>query len=81
VISEYVGVGEVAEYLSRQDESERLENKESRLKDFGEMGKWIDIDYEVNQALEFCTDLLNARLLVSGFHTHKGQWRYRHGKR
>lgn len=75
VISEYQGGGAFGALFAELDEYDRDQARAKRRAERREMTRWMACDQEVNRVLDLCTDLASAALLVSGFHTHKGQWR------
>ena len=81
MISEYKGAGELAMLLAEMDEFYREQQREKRLAERRELARWLLLDREINQALDLCSELECAALLLAGFHTHKGQWRRDRGRR
>ena len=81
VISEYVGSGPAAEKIAKEDELIQRKRKEEQQAWVSRQAEIIAVD-DALDALEIITrTLINAQLLLAGFHTHKGQWRRRrHGK-
>ena len=71
VISEYVGAGELAEACAALDTLEREVRRAARERRRADRA----LDAQVGQACDFIRALTCAALLVSGYHTHKGQWR------
>jgi hypothetical protein len=81
VISEYVGSGWLADLTAAADEQERDEREAERRAWNKTKAEILSADHEVNQTMDTCHTLAKAILLVSGFHTHKGQWRRKRGRR
>ena len=71
VISEYVGAGELAEACAALDALEREVRRAARERRQAERA----LDAQVGQACDLIRALTCAALLVTGHHTHKGQWR------
>jgi len=67
--------------LAEMDGLNREQQLEKRQAERLELARWLLLDREVNQALDLCTELERAALLLAGFHTHKGQWRHNCGRR
>ena len=77
VVSDYVGRGIQADCVAHLDQQER-ENKQAQWKAYHlEIVKLLAIDKETKNQYEFINALAVAALLISGYHTHKGQWRRR----
>lgn len=75
VVSEYIGTGEVAKLIHILDESDREEarmeqNKWKKMKEENQ-----EVDMEIRKLNQTIRTLVMATLLVSGYHSHKGQWR------
>lgn len=75
VISEYMGVGPLAELQAEQDQAERLE-RQGRMR----QQKKRRLEFkEAEQAADRAGNLINmitqAAYLVTGHYTHKRQWR------
>ena len=75
VISEYQCGGAFGALFAELDEYDRDQVRAKRRTERREMTRWMACDQEVNRVLDLCADLASATLIVSGFHTHKGQWR------
>ena len=80
VYSVYVGSDFIAEIASMQDKQRREERAAERQAWNKTKAEILAIDREVNQTIDTCRDLVNAGLVASGFHTHKGQWRRKRGR-
>ncbi len=80
VVSEYLGTGEFTQLLLDMEETDRNRARAKRQAEQLEIAKWLALDQETNWALDMCSDLVSAALLLAGFHTHKGQWRRIHGR-
>lgn len=75
VVSEYVGTGPVAEAAAAIDERERLAREEAREQWRRERERQRAIDEAVDRACRLTRTLVDAVLLLRGYHTHRGQWR------
>ena len=71
VISEYVGAGELAQAAAALDTLEREIRRAAREQRQADRA----LDAQVDQVCDLIRALTCAALLVSGHHTHKGQWR------
>ena len=81
LVSEYLGAGEFAVLLAGMDELDQEEEQAKRRAKRLELSQWLALDREINQALDLCSGLASAALLIAGLHTHKGQWRRDSGRR
>jgi hypothetical protein len=71
VVSEYVGTGELAAAAATLDALERELRQAERQ-------RWAAIreaDAQVQEICDLIQALVQAALLATGHHTHKGQWR------
>ena len=75
----YVGAGDFAHVAAQLDETERLRRK-------AEVAYWKAERVRLERSVAFLQELTEAaevltraRLLASGFHQHKGQWRRQRG--
>jgi hypothetical protein len=73
VISEYVGAGELAETAVAIDALEREIRRAERQR----RAERRALDAQIDEVCDLIRALTFAELLVSGYHTHKGQWRRR----
>ena len=71
VVSQYVGSGAVAKIAHMQD----LLNEAERIKIRSLQEEALNIDRKVDEVCRMIRVLMYSTLLISGFHTHKGQWR------
>ncbi len=76
-VSEYIGGGTFAVALARVDQQARLQRAAVRE----ERRREADLDAALDEVTEMASMLATAALLVSGCHTHKGQWRRRREQR
>jgi hypothetical protein len=78
VLTEYRGAGDVAEMAAALDAEERAERQAEREARKAELA----LDMEIDAAGRQLRGALEAALLASGYHKHKGTWRRRrHGHR
>ena len=77
VVSEYVGTGLFAELLGEADALERDQRALEREAERQEREEMLAVDREIDQVVELIRALTHGMLLISGYHTHKGQWRKR----
>jgi len=77
VVSEYVGGGVVGELAALQDERERLERAERRQAERRVHEEMWMLDRQADEVAELIRALAQGMLLVTGHHTHRGQWRKR----
>ena len=77
VVSEYVGGGALAEVVALQDERDRLERAERRQAKRQASEEMRMLDRQVDEVAELIRALAQGVLLVTGHHTHRGQWRKR----
>ena len=76
-MSEYVGTGPVAEAAAALDERERLAREEAREQWRRERERLCAIDEAAERACRLIRTLVDAALLLNGYHYHKGEWRLR----
>jgi len=76
-VSEYVGAGSAAMLLAELDQVVREGAQVKRR----EQLRVQEQDLEIDQTLNLTFDLAKAALLLAGYHTHKGEWRWRRVKR
>lgn len=77
VVSEYVGGGVVGEVAALQDECDRLERAKQRQADRRAREEMRMLDRQADEVAELIQALTHGVLLVTGHHTHRGQWRKR----
>lgn len=75
VVSEYVGTGEFVELLFKMDAIDRINktHKKTAWKKKKDAVKKLSKDF--NQLAKVIYSMARASLLISGYHSHKGQWR------
>jgi len=76
-VSRYIGAGPLAEDLEELDALARERRELERKARREERERERKLDAQVKEAGELARALTAAVLLVSGYHTHKGQWRKR----
>lgn len=79
VRSEYVGCGTFAEAIAQIDRAERCKREMKRQQNREERRAVKAEARRIDDTIRRITRLTHAALLVSGFHTHKGQWRKKRG--
>jgi hypothetical protein len=77
VVSEYVGFGYMGDLAAQLDASERRKQRVQRERLRREQVAQDDLDEQLDEVGRQIIDLVTAVLLVSGYHTHKRQWRRR----
>jgi hypothetical protein len=75
VVSEYIGSGYVADLAAQLDARDRLKQQAERERVRRDRAVQEELDEQVDEVGKQVTDLVTAVLLVSGYHTHKRQWR------
>ena len=75
VVSEYVGTSEFAEFWFELDRLDRVEKILSRTAWKDEKDEVKKLNKDINQLTKIINDVARASLLISGYHSHKGQWR------
>src|SRR5690349_6022159 len=75
VISEYVGCGETAREAARLAQEARNKIKERSDVEKLEIEMLSKIDAEIDRTCNFLQEIVRGKLLIIGFHKHKGQWR------
>jgi len=78
VVSEYVGRGEVAELVCERDGMNRIERDLRTAEAAAARERQRNIDAEIDRLGRLTRALTYGMFLLSGYHTHKGQWRKRH---
>lgn len=75
VISEYIGAGPDAEIIAREDQLERQKLKRNRQARERRRAEINALDDKLDLLDRLIRTLINAHLLLAGYHIHKGQWR------
>lgn len=75
VVSEYVGVGLVAQLAAEMDRTERVHKAAERAQWQREMAAHDAVDKRIDEVCAQVHTLTQAALVAAGFHQHKGQWR------
>lgn len=75
VASEYVGSGYLADLASEQDKRERLQAKAQRELFRRQATEQDNIDAMVDMVGVVYSALVDAVMLVNGYHQHKREWR------
>jgi hypothetical protein len=75
VVSEYIGAGEGAHLIHFMNESEREEAMIEKMTWNKTKNKNQTTDLEIDNLNHMIRTLVNATILASGYHVHKGQWR------
>ena len=77
VVSEYIGSGFLGEIVAEMEAEEREQRKYERSK-FKKMKEETRVmDNELDSIGDLIRTLIRAKLILSGYHPHKGQWRKR----
>lgn len=75
VVSEYIGVGFLAELTAEMDEVEK-EKREWERQEWRKMKEVVKaVDNELGSVGDLIRAVVRANLLLAGYHPHKGQWR------
>lgn len=77
VISDYIGSGDLAEMSFKIDTLRRIQRKCNQQIWQETIAEVRELESTVDQMNEMVKTMLHGNLLVSGHHTHKGQWRRR----
>ena len=75
VISEYIGKGEFADYLSEFAKYNRIRQRIEAQKTWETREKLEQIDREIDEIGEVNRNLVDMLFLINGYHQHKRQWR------
>lgn len=75
VISVYVGTGPEAERTAREDELARQKRKDERQARLQREAEIKALDDALSDLINFTKTLLDAHLLLNGYHYHRGEWR------
>ena len=75
VVSEYVGKGAWIHAMATLEKRERDRLRYEHWKKRQEINEYEDMRSRLNGAMDSVRDLVQAALLLNGYHTHKGQWR------
>jgi len=77
VVSEYIGIGPLAELLAEADALERVERTQQREAERRVREEMQVLDWQADELAELVRALTHGVLLAAGYHVHKGQWRKR----
>jgi hypothetical protein len=77
VHSEYIGAGELGRLAARLDAAEHRKQKAQREALRREITAQDKVDEQIDELGDQISSLVTAVLLVSGYHTHRRQWRRR----
>lgn len=77
VVSEYVGTGPEPEAAAALDELTRRAQEEKRELLRRERRRQRAIDKELDGICLLIRNLVDAALLLTGYHNHRGEWRLR----
>ena len=75
VVSEYIGSGQMAELVSEQDEKDRQQRMQDRKSFEKHIARNKKMDDELDSLIDVTRAYVRVSFLLSGFHSHKGQWR------
>ena len=75
VMSEFMGTGSLADLYSDLDTVARIERCLTRTEWAKQRMEASNLEAELKHLNEIISNLVRATLLVSGYHSHKGQWR------
>ena len=75
VVSEYMGTGSLAELFLAMDTEDRIERCLTRAEWAKERMEANNLEADIEHLNEIVCGLVRAALLVSGYRSHKGQWR------
>ena len=75
VFSEYIGAGPAAEKIAQEDKLERQNRKDEHQTWRRRKVEINALDDELDSITSYTHMLINAHLLLVGYHSHKGQWR------
>lgn len=75
VISEYVGSGWLAELTAAIDEQEQAQRQAEQQAQRQVREQQKEIDSDLDRLDDYVRALTRARLLLAGYHNHKGEWR------
>ena len=78
--TEYVGAGPIAELLAQLDTIERERRQEEREALKRMMAEESAIDAEIDSLGAALRNVVDAVLLVSGYHQHDRRWRKQRGR-
>lgn len=77
VVSDYLGIGEVAELYARLDVLDRLERERQQSQWHAERARIEAADELVAEVGRLVHGLVGEELTAAGYHQHKRQWRKR----
>ena len=75
VVSEYMGTGSLAELFLAMDTEDRIERCLTRTEWAKQRMETNSLEADIEYLNEIVCGLVQATLLVSGYRSHKGQWR------
>jgi len=75
VVTEYLGRASWVEPMQRLDDLERQQRELERAKARAEREAALELDREIDGLGELTRQMAGAVLVVSGYHSHKRQWR------
>jgi hypothetical protein len=75
VISEYIGCGSLAQSVSLNIEKAKAYRERSLNLQKKVIQVEADLSQEIHQCRLLTSTLTEAILLISGYHSHKGEWR------
>ena len=73
----YIGNGELAHIIAHAEETRRRVRAERKAKERGELDEARSLASAGNELYEAVEVLAMAKLVASGYHRHKGEWRMR----
>jgi hypothetical protein len=77
IVSEYIGIGELAEAIAAFDSLDRQEREVERQRRQRELDRDRGFARDIDAVCELIRGLTTAVMLATGHHTHKGTWRRR----
>jgi hypothetical protein len=77
VISEYVGIGPMADLVASQDQEERQKRRARQQQERQHQQEFKRAERSADQAGDLINTITQAAYLVTGHYTHKRQWRKR----
>ena len=75
VVSEYMGTGSLADLYLAMDAEERIERCLTRTVWAEQRLEANNLEADIEHLNEIVSNLVSTTLLVSGYRSHKGQWR------
>lgn len=80
VVSHYVGRDPLAQLFALGDDDAARAVAQRRFESHLDLAELAEIERTLDELEAHLTWLTQAVLLASGYHTHKGQWRYKRVK-